>query len=113
MIPTSHPTGPVGDPSRREEPALTRGAFRALAPRSRTYFAWLRTAVDGSADWLIEVNLTSRTIRRPRGVPEAETVLGSPGGALRATLTPYECRVARVTPGNGHAASARGGGHRG
>ncbi len=93
---------------RRAEPALTRGAFRALAPRSRTYFGWLRTAVGGSADWLIEVNLTGRTIRRPRGVPEAETVFGSPGGPLRATLAPYECRVARLTPGNGRTASAAG-----
>ena len=93
---------------RRAEPALTRGAFRALAPRSRTYFAWLRTAVDGSASWLIEVNLIGRTIRRPRGVPAAQTVLGSPGGPRRTTLGPYECRVARLTPGSGRPPSVAG-----
>lgn len=80
---------------RRAEPALTRGAFRPLAPRSRTYFGWLRTAVDGSA-WLIEVNLTDRTIPRPRDLPPAETVLGSPGHGRGPRMTPYECVIARV-----------------
>ncbi|WP_210418230.1 alpha-glucosidase [Ruania zhangjianzhongii] len=80
---------------RRAEPALTRGAFRPLAPRSRTYFGWLRTAVDG-ATWLIEVNLTDRTVRRPRGLPTAETVLGSPGNGRGPTMAPYECVIARA-----------------
>ena len=80
---------------RRAEPALTDGTFRPLAPRSRTYFGWLRTAVDGS-DWLIEVNLTDRRIPRPRGLPRADTVLGSPGGLRGPTMMPYECVIARV-----------------
>ena len=81
---------------RRAEPALTSGAFRPLMPRSRTYFGWLRTAVDGSA-WLIELNLTDRRIRRPRGLPPAEAVLGAPGGQRGPTMAPYECVIARVT----------------
>lgn len=81
---------------RRAQPALTDGAFLPLAPRSRSYFGWLRTAVDGSDDWLIEVNLTDRPIRRPRTPRRAEPVLGSPGGPRGATMAPYECRIARV-----------------
>ncbi|MBZ2195296.1 alpha-glucosidase [Occultella gossypii] len=82
---------------RRAEPALTDGGFRVLAPGSRGYFGWLRTDPGAGSDWLIEVNLTDRTLRRPRALPRAQVVLGSPGTARGATMAPYECVVARVS----------------
>ncbi|WP_420114581.1 glycoside hydrolase family 13 protein [Pseudactinotalea sp.] len=80
---------------RRAEPALSGGGMRVLARRSRTYFGWVRS--DAAGDWLIEVNLTDRTIRRPRGLPHAEGVLGSAGLRRGATMAPYECVVACVS----------------
>lgn len=81
---------------RRAEQALTDGGIRVLAPRSRNYFGWVRLGGEGADDWLVEVNLTRRTIRRPRGLPAATGAVGSPHLERGATMAPYECVVARV-----------------
>lgn len=88
---------------RRTEPALSSGGFRLLAPRSSAaYFGWIRTAPSGASDggnpWLVEVNLTSRPLHRPRGarrLGETEVVLGSTATRGR-TMAPYEVVIARL-----------------
>ena len=79
---------------RRAHPALADGGLRFLAPRSRNYFGWVRTDAQGQDDWLVEVNLTDRPIRRPRGIPTAEPVLGRRRGAR--VMGPYEAVVSRI-----------------
>lgn len=86
---------------RRAHPSLTRGGIRFLARRSRDYFAWVRTSEDGQDDWLVEINLTDRPIRRPRGAPAAARVLGSGGADVGAAagagmMRPYEAVVSRI-----------------
>ncbi len=81
---------------RRAEPALSTGGVRFLAPRSPRYFGWVRTDQAGRDAWLIEINLTDRTIRRPRGAPEAEVVLGT-SGQRGPRMAPYEAVVAKIT----------------
>ncbi len=65
---------------RRQHRALTIGNVRFIGIRRRDWFGWFRE-LDGER-WFVEVNLTDRTIRRPRNAP----------GAHR-TLAPYESRV--------------------
>jgi len=78
---------------RREHRALAGGGIRFLAPRSRDFFAWVRTGDDGEDEWLVEINLTDRPIRRPRGLPDAETVLVS--SVQGSVMGPYGVRVSR------------------
>lgn len=84
---------------RRAEPALVDGGMTVLARSSRRYFGWLRTLPGTAESWLIEVNLTDRMIRRPRGLPDADVALGSPSLERGATMAPYESLVARVRAG--------------
>ena len=79
----------------RWEPESSRagGGFTDGAP-------WQPAAEDSAEEnpWLIEVNLTSRPLRRPRAasrVRDAEVLIGSTTTRGR-TMAPYEVVVARV-----------------
>lgn len=100
---------------RRSEAALTADGVQWIAPRSRRYFGWIREqhpdrsqsdgaqrdgaqrdgAQPGADRWLVEVNLTGRTLRRPKGVPAADPVLSSVPGSASA-LAPYAVTVSRL-----------------
>ncbi len=80
---------------RRAHPALTSGTVEFLAPRARDHVAWLLTG-EGET-WLVEVNLTGRSIRRPRRDLRCDVVLASPPAVTRtARMAPYEAIVARL-----------------
>lgn len=79
---------------RRAHSALTGGETRFLAPRARNYFGWAR--VDAHERWLVEVNLATWSIPRPRvSLVEAEVVAGTTTTRNR-WMAPLECVVARV-----------------
>lgn len=79
---------------RRCDPVLAGGGFRLLSPRARDWFGWIRTDADGRGRWLIEVNLTDRTIRRPAAAPTGDVVLGN--GSPDGRLGPYAVSIARL-----------------
>lgn len=77
---------------RRKHPALTLGDIRYVNVGRRNYFGWFRE-LDGDS-WLMEVNLSSRTVRRPRRDVVLESVLATSDD--ESTLAPYEARVSQV-----------------
>lgn len=77
---------------RRAHPALTLGSIRFVDARRRDYFAWVRE-LDGES-WFVEVNLSSRPLRRHRRKVSLATAVSTGGDG--ATLEPYGVRVCRV-----------------
>lgn len=78
---------------RRTHPALTRGVTRFVAPKARNYFGWTRATADDA--WLVEINLASWSVPRPRSAPAATPVLGT-ADTRRRWMEPYECLLSRV-----------------
>lgn len=92
---------------RRQHTTLADGAVRFPDRRSRRWFGWVLADRDGRDEWLVELNLTDRRIRRPRhfvGRTEVELAsLAGPGfhrpGVTRRGpwMGPYETVIARIT----------------
>ena len=77
---------------RREHPALRLGDVRFVFKDRRDYFAWVRE-LDGES-FLIEVNLSARTINRPHHSTTQAPILST--GQYGPRLSPYEVRVHRI-----------------
>lgn len=73
---------------RRAEPTLIYGDVAFLHPQANDYFAYTR-----GGEWLVEMNLSDRSRRRPEFAGELETVVGTRDPA---TMAPYEATVSRI-----------------